>query len=185
MKRNPNSAFAALLLLAVALAGCSKKEQPAPRREPHKAVGPAKPAMQPGVPVQAQLSSANKAPTRTDFTKKVDPFKPYVIASAQPAVTAAQPATAASPSTDLLPIQSYETAKFKVVGIIAGLKENRALVVDPAGKGYVVQVGMQIGNANGHITRITPYGIEVVERYREDTGRVKQRKIVLTLAKKR
>ena len=182
MKRNPNSTFAALLLLAVALAGCSKKEQPAPRREPHKAAGPAKPA---GLPAQAQLSSANKAPTRTDFTKKVDPFKPYVMPSAQPAVTAAQPATAASPASDLLPIQSYETGKFKVVGIIAGLKENRALVVDPAGKGYVVQVGMQIGNSNGHITRITPNGIEVVERYREDTGRVKQRKIVLTLAKKR
>ena len=91
----------------------------------------------------------------------------------------------ASPAADLLPIQSYEVSKFKVAGIIAGLRENQALVIDPNGKGYVVKAGMQIGNANGRISRITSSSVEVVERYREGGGRPKSRTIVLTLPKKR
>jgi type IV pilus assembly protein PilP len=84
-----------------------------------------------------------------------------------------------------LPIQSSEVGKFKVVGIITGLKENRALLIDPGGKGYVVHVGTPLGPNDGMITRITAETVEVVERFKEDSGRYRKRKIVLALAKKR
>jgi len=167
------------MLLALA-AGCKKEQPPAPPEPPKPQQ--AAPAAKPVVPVQKQLSSAILGGGRVDFSKKTDPFKPY--AAALPAPAAQPGAPAAAPPADLLPIQSFEVSKFKVAGIIAGLQENRALVIDPNGKGYVVRVGMQIGNNNGRITRITASTIEVVEHYRE-SGRTKSKTIVLALAKKR
>ena len=85
---------------------------------------------------------------------------------------------------DLLPIQSYELSKFKVAGIIVGLKENTALVIDPAGKGYVVKQGMLIGSDDGKITRITATTIEVVESY-NDNGRIRKKTSKLILPQKK
>ncbi|HJV66689.1 MAG TPA: pilus assembly protein PilP [Geomonas sp.] len=190
MKRSLSSALAACLLAAL-VAGCSKKEEPAPPTPPPKKPSePAKPSQPPAAAaVQKPVSSATRQANPFDFSKKTDPFKPYAPPAAQPPAAAqnqAQPnAAPAVPPADQLPIQSFEVSKFKVVGIIAGLRENRALLVDPNGKAYVVQQGMQIGNSNGRITKITAYGVEVVERVKEGTGRYRQRKIVLTLAKKR
>jgi type IV pilus assembly protein PilP len=76
-------------------------------------------------------------------------------------------------------------SKFKVSGIIVGLKENRALVIDPAGKGYVVKKGMLIGDSDGQITDITATSIVVQEKYRDDNGHIKSRTVQLTLPKKK
>jgi type IV pilus assembly protein PilP len=143
----------------------------------------------PGVPVQKPLSSVRAAgaqvPAGIDFSKRKDPFKPFAPPRevAAPAMKA-QAARVRESDPNLLPIQSFETTRFKISGIIVGLKENRALVIDPKGKGYVVTQGMQIGNNNGIITRITASSIEVMETYREDTGRVVKRPVKLTLQKK-
>lgn len=183
MKRNLSSALYAAPLLLAMLSGCSKHEEkpaaPAPKNAQQ-----AKPAAQPAPPVQKQLSSSVKAPgTQLDFSRRTDPFKAYAPAVVVPPVGVAQ--GRARSMADLLPIQTFEVSKFKVAGIIAGLSENKALLIDPNGKGYVVQQGMLIGSNDGRITRITASSVEVVENFREDTGRIKKRKIVLTLAKKR
>ena len=182
MKRNQNSDIFAGFLLLLALTGCSKHEEPPAVPQP-KVAQQQKPAVKPAVPVQKQLSSAVNAPPSLDFSRRADPFKPAVQA------VVATPAPTGRPSvrstSDLLPIQSFEVTKFKVAGIIAGLKENRALVIDPNGKGYVVRVGTLIGSNNGRIARITSSSIEVVESIRTEKGRVKKVKTVLTLAKKR
>ncbi len=172
-------ALAVVLLLA--LFGCGKKtEQPPPQPAPPK---PA--ASKPPLPaVQAQVSSvktAGGADKLLDFTTKKDPFKPFVAEQVQAPTKAAVPVR----TGDLLPIQSYEVTRFKVAGIIAGLKENSALVIDPAGKGYVVKEGMMIGINNGRISRITPRGIEVVEQSRDEKGHLHKRSVILTLPKKK
>ena len=184
MIRNQNSAYLLLVLLVLS-AGCKKDEAPLP--QPVKP-GKAKPAAQPASPVQGQFSSAARGPAGLDFSKRTDPFKSQApVVTLTPGASGKQGGQPGStpPSGDALPIQSFEVTKFKVAGIIAGLKENRALLIDPNGKGYVVQTGMQIGNANGRISRITATAVEVVERYKESSGRTKSRTIVLTLAKKR
>jgi len=183
MKRNPNYLrFAAPLLLVALLFGCSKKEEqpasPAPVQQE-----PATPAATPAQPVQNPLPSAVNQGGELDFRNRTDPFKAYAPAVAAP--TGAAGPTAARRSEDLLPIQSFEVSKFKVAGIIAGLQENRALLIDPTGKGYVVHTGMKIGNNDGRITRITSSSVEVVETSRDDSGRIRKRTIVLTLTKKR
>jgi type IV pilus assembly protein PilP len=183
MKRNPNSTlFAGLLLLLAMLAGCSKPAEPPAAPEPKKAQQ-AKPAVQPALPVQKQLSTVAKPGMHLDFRNRTDPFKPFAPVEVAPPVRTAQ--QNARPASDLLPIQTFEVSKFKIAGIIAGLKDNRALLIDPTGKGYVVQEGMLIGSNDGRISRITASSVEVVERFREDNGRFRKRKIVLTLAKKR
>ena len=175
------------MIVAVALAtsACTKKEQPV--SQPPAA---AKPAPTPAVkPVQTQLSSAKPSGSvspQLDFTSKKDPFKPFIT---QPAPVPKGPQRAVSgrekSAGELLPIQSYDVTKFKVSGIVANLKENRALIIDPAGKGYVVKQGMLIGNNNGYISKITPSYIEVVETYREDTGKQRKRTVKLTLPQKK
>ncbi len=172
---NRNSA---VLLLALALVPGCKKEEAAPAAPAPPPAQPA-PAPKPAQPVQQQLSSAVKGPGALSFKK--DPFKPAIV-PVTPAPAAAAAGASAAPAADLLPIQSFEVSKFKVAGIIAGMRENRALLIDPNGKGYVVQVGMQVGNGNGRVTRITPSSVQVVEK---GAGRGKGRTIVLTLAKKR
>ncbi|GFO55187.1 type IV pilus assembly lipoprotein PilP [Geomonas sp. Red276] len=179
------NSLALCLLLSVALAaGCKKKEEGPP---PPKAPALPRPKAQPVAPVQKPISSATvKQTPQLDFNSRRDPFRPYAPPAPQAPVVAspASPQAPVAANPDLLPIQSFEVAKFKVVGIVAGLRENRALVVDPNGKGYVVSPGMEIGNRNGRITRITSSAVEVVERYKE--GRqMRQKKTVLTLAKKR
>jgi type IV pilus assembly protein PilP len=183
MKKNLNSLLiSGPLLLLLLLPGCSKHEE-APAIPPYKHSPQAKPAGGPALPVQKQLSSATASKTQLDFRTRTDPFKPFAAVVAAPTVKDEQQRS--RPTADLLPIQTFEVGKFKVAGIIAGLKENRALLIDPNGKGYVVQEGMLIGNNDGRISRITASSVEVVERFKEDNGRVRKRTIVLSLAKKR
>jgi len=84
----------------------------------------------------------------------------------------------------MLPIQRYDVNKFRLVGIIAGLKENRALIIDPLGKGYVVKVGMSVGSNQGKIVRITASAVEVLEQFSDDNGKIRKRTVRLTLSQK-
>lgn len=163
-------------LLAVS-GGCKKEEIPSsPPPAPH---APASPAKQ---PVQKQVSSVKPlaaASSHPDFSNRKDPFKPFIEAKSEKA-----PSLKSTPVGGLLPIQSYPAEQFRVSGIIVGLKESKALVIDPAGKGYVVKEGMNIGSSNGVITKITPAFIEVSERFRADNGRMTKRTVKLSLSRK-
>src|SRR6266567_8521279 len=180
-KKANNRSFylASLLVAALLFPGCKKKEQPPPPPPP-------KPAAKAILPVQKQSTSAKIAGIGVqplDFSAKKDPFKPFAV---EPAAQQAKAKPTAMASTeDLLPIQRYDVNKFKVSGVIAGLKENTALVIDPEGRGYVVREGMLIGNGDGRISRITSSSIEVVEHYRDDNGHNRKITIMLTLPKKK
>lgn len=169
------------LVLSLAVSGCKKKtETPQPQAKPQA------PVTQVQKPVQKQLSSAQvgggNAPA-LNFSLKKDPFKP-LIAKAEPSA-GKNAAPVISKNTNMLPIQSFDASKFKVSGIVAGLKENKALIIDPAGKGYVVKQGMLIGNNNGRITKISNNAIEIAEQFRDESGHTKKRVIKLTLSPKR
>ncbi|WP_306533139.1 pilus assembly protein PilP [Geobacter sp.] len=173
--------LAAAASLVLACAGCKKAEEGAP---PAPAATTTKPAAPVKPPVQAQTSSAlpvaSISPT-LDFTGRKDPFKPFI----QPKVEKPAAGRGSLTTSGSLPIQGYTVEQFRVSGIIAGFKENKALIVDPAGKGYVVKAGMKIGNNNGVITKVTPSYLEVAERSRDDvTGKITRRTVKLALPKK-
>lgn len=169
-----------LLVATLIFTGCAKKEQSQPTPPQPK------PAVKASLPIQKQTTSARVAAIAEqplNFSNKKDPFKPFIAVEAAPQQKA-RPMVRAR-TGELLPIQSYDVNKFKVAGIIIGLKENTALITDPTGRGYVVKEGMLIGNNNGRISRITPSAIMVVEIYRDETGRIKKQTIMLTLSKKK
>ena len=179
IKRINNFNLFILLIAGLSITGgCNKKEQPVPNTTP-----PHVTAVKVTPPVQTQRSSVNVSVNSTpslEFTNRKDPFKPFVVAIQQPEKKIRDARRA-----DLLPIQSYEVEKFKIAGIIVGLKENRALVIDPSGKGYVVKQGMLIGDNDGRITKITATTIDVLEIYRDDSGHNKRRTVKLTLPQKK
>lgn len=197
-----------VLVLSLAMPGC-KKEAPPPapvKPLPKKTVQAVPGGVAPTAavkPLQAALSSARKAtPTAPaqkpvqkqvstakllttpaavslDFTSKRDPFKPFVQMPSK------RTGGAKNRTRDPLPIQKYDTEKFRVSGIITGIKENSALVIDPSGKGHIVKAGMPFGTNDGRVKRITSTAVEVEESFMDDFGRVKKRLVKLTLLRKK
>ena len=201
--------FLLILFLATAMPGCKQKSPPSPaqvmplpKKTEQAAPGtvvppaPAKPLQAapssarktvPSIPVQKQISTAKRlvqpGTVTLDFTNKRDPFKPFaqLPASQQPAAGR----LSKNKGHDPLPIQSFDTETFKVSGIVTGLKENSALVIDPKGKGYVVKAGTQIGNNDGYVKSVTNTTVEVEESFRDDNGRVRKRVVKLMLLRKK
>ena len=186
-RRNNVSVFLVTCSLALTLVwGCKKEEVPPPQKaQPAKTAASAvqKQPTSARQGIQKSISSARTVTAGSiDFASKRDPFKPAVTAplpsdkKAEPVITKVG---------DRLPIQSYETDKFKVVGIITGIKENRALLVDPAGKAYVVKHGMAVGSSDGVVAKVNLNSVEIVEKFRDDDGRVRKRTVKLTLTRKK
>ena len=170
--------FMCALLLSTA---CTKKqaESPLPVSSKPAAVVPQ------SKPVQKQASSALRLPTppvnQFDFSNKKDPFKPFLVVKTEPKKTVEAINKAQRNS---LPIHSFDVNQFKLIGIITGGRENQAMVTDPGGKGYVLKVGMLIGKNDGKIISITPSGVDVLEQFKDDNGRVRKENIKLTLPRK-
>jgi type IV pilus assembly protein PilP len=180
LRRN-NRIYVVIIVLCItaAISGCSKKEQPS-------AIAPATVVKQPVKPVQKQVSSTVKLTVpaqgnQFDFSSKKDPFKPLVIAKA---VTAPTPADLKKALLGGLPIHSFDVSQFRLIGIITGGKENQAMVVDPNGKGYVLKSGMSIGKNDGRIVAISAGGVDVLEQFKDDNGRVRKENIRITLPRK-
>jgi type IV pilus assembly protein PilP len=170
-----------LLGMTAALAGCSKKEpQPPP---PKPAVAP-KPAAPQPKPVQNPVSSAAKlappAVNQFDFSTKKDPFKPFAVVKAAPVPQARERVGVSG----ALPIHAYDVSQFRLIGIVTGGKDNHAMVVDPNGKGYVLKVGMTIGKNSGRVTAINTGGVQVLEQFRDDNGKVRKENIRIALPRK-
>ena len=180
------------VICLLGVAGCNKKQEaahvaptaPVPsQQKPAQVQKPMTTAKIPAV-VQKQMSSIKVGVKQAaiDFTGKKDPFKPAIVELTPVAKDGQKPI---QQRANLLPIQRFDVEKFKITGIIAGLKENRALLVDPEGRAYVARTGMLIGPNNGRIIRITSNSVEVDESFRDDAGRIKKRTVKLALQRKR
>jgi type IV pilus assembly protein PilP len=182
-----NRCFLPLVAVGVVVAtlpGCNKHEEPAPANPaPAQQLKAAKPQQLKAV--QKQVSSAltlSPAPVNQfDFSNKKDPFKPFGIVKAFQAPAADNLPTKVR---NALPIHSFDVNQFKLIGIVTGDNQNKALVVDPNGKAYVLKVGMTIGKNEGKIILITNSGVEVVEQFRDDNGRVRKETIKIALPRK-
>lgn len=171
------------LAFVAALAGCGTKA-PAPAAPQPGASAP-KPAAPPAKPVQKPLSSSLTLPppsvNQFDFSNKKDPFKPFVVAKAEQKAPEARERRVLKEG---IPIHRFDVTQFTLIGIVTGDRENRAMVVDPDHKGYVLRVGMTIGKNEGRVTAITASGVEVLEQFRDDNGKVRRERIRLTLPRK-
>jgi type IV pilus assembly protein PilP len=116
-----------------------------------------------------------------DFSTKKDPFKPFI------SVKSITPAELAKQKRELkptLPLHSFDVSQFRLIGTVVDSKGNKAMVVDPSQKGYVLKVGMTIGKNEGKIVRIDPNGVDVVEQFRDDNNKVRKETIRIPLLRK-
>jgi len=172
-----------VFIVCLGIQGCKKNDQQSAQTQPVKAA-PAvtKPQVK---PVQKPVSSVAKLPpapvNQFDFSTKKDPFKPYIIVKNTPTSTKERKRL-----EDLaaLPIHRFDVSQFKLIGIVTGGKENNAMVTDPNGKGYVLKVGMTIGKNDGRVMSVTNSGVDIIEQFRDDNGRVRKEHIKLALPRK-
>lgn len=180
-KNNRHVAGLVSVLLAILVlsqqVGCKKTPPPQP-------VPPPAAVNQSKAVVQKPISTVKIAPVQTnqlDFSVKKDPFKPYI------SVKVATPAELSKLKRDhkpLLPIHGFDVSQFRLIGTVADSKGNKAMVVDPAGKGYVLKVGMTIGKNEGKITRIDTSGVDIVEQFHDDNNKIRKESIRIPLLRK-
>lgn len=177
-KNKPAPFLCAALVCLLALSAC-KKDQPPPAALAPKPAPVQIKAIQ--KPVSSAQAAAAPASSQFDFSKKKDPFKPFITVKAAPADNAGP---AGRSLRNALPIHSFDVNQFKLIGIISAGKDSQAMVTDPGGKGYVLKTGMTIGRNGGKVVAITSRNVDVVEQFRDDNGRVRKETIKLTLPRK-
>jgi Tfp pilus assembly protein PilP len=80
-----------------------------------------------------------------------------------------------------LPLQQFEVTEFELVGIVSGTGENRALVQDASGRGYLIKVGTPIGKNQGRVVAIADQRILIEEKIKDFLGREKSRTVALKI----
>jgi len=174
-QRNKSLRLLLLTCLMLAPFACKKQPEPAPASPP-----PAAKVNVPKAVVQKPVSSIGIAAApanQMDFSTKKDPFKPYVV------VKVASPTDVAR-LKPVLPLHSYDVSQFRLIGTVADVKGNKAMVVDPAQKGYVLKIGMIIGKNEGKVVRIDSSGVDVVEQFRDENNKVRKETIRIPLLRK-
>lgn len=171
-----------LVSALLVVVGCDKfkKQDAAPASPAKPAASPAVVAP-PAVTVQKAVSSAKLPPAQInefDFSAKKDPFKPFIVADK------AGGKAGKAVGKDALPIHSFDVSQFRLIGIVADPKGNKAMVVDPAGKAYVLRLGMTIGKNEGKVTQIGTAGVDVVEQFRDDNNKLRKETIRIPLLRK-
>jgi len=68
------------------------------------------------------------------------------------------------------PLQRFGLKELRLIAIVLGQSEPRAMVVAPDKKAYTLIAGVKLGRNNGHVVEITENKVVVEERYRDFSG---------------
>ena len=114
---------------------------------------------------------------RYDPLGKKDPFKPAI----QEEKKLKQVIVAKGPLT---PLQKYSLTDLRVVAIISGTDDPKAMVEDSKGDGYILSKGTLIGDQYGEVSEIKENEVIVVEKIIDpDSGEIVNRNVSLILYK--
>ena len=102
-----------------------------------------------------------------------DPFTPIIVKEEKKALLGAK-----------TPLERFPISEFKLAGIVWGGLGYHAMLEGPDGKGYFVRKGMRIGPNQGVIKKITERAMVVVETYKDPSGEVNKKEIIVELSKK-
>ncbi|PLX72887.1 MAG: hypothetical protein C0614_13335 [Desulfuromonas sp.] len=140
-------------LLLGFLAGCSEEPAPQPATKPKAA------AKVTAKPAPAPVAPAEKVEKEEKFVYQSvgrrDPFVPLTLIR-KPFDGDDEPLT---------PLQRYELNQYRLLGVIIGKGEPRAMVQDPEGKTYILTNGIKVGKNGGVVKDITSDVILVEEKY--------------------
>jgi type IV pilus assembly protein PilP len=157
-------------LLFVFLTGCEKK------KEVKRAAPVAAPKVVKKKVVVEEKEVKKEVPVyKFDAEGKRDPFKSFIK---KPKIEIVKP------TVPLTPLQEYDVTQLKLTGIITGtgaVSENRAMVSDPTGKGYILKKGTLIGKNFGRVARIERSKVIIIEDVQDFLGNIITKEIPLTL----
>ncbi|MBN2493534.1 MAG: pilus assembly protein PilP [Deltaproteobacteria bacterium] len=150
--------LAAFLASMALLCDCGSDRPPPPPPPPPKQ------------PVQAKVAeldlAAEAAADSFIYTPvgKRDPFKSqYRMPKAR---------TETGPSEVITsPLQQFEIDQLKLIAVVSGISQPRAMVEGPGGKGYTVKIGTRIGKNFGKVVKIKSSELIIAEDYRDWNGR--------------
>lgn len=157
--------------------GCSEApvEQVAQVAPPVKRAVPA-PAAENKVPEAGPADVAEATPAFVyDPAGRRDPFESLVALKKQ-----------TGPSLDVpkTPLQSYELGQLRLIGVIVGKGQPRAMVVAPDGKSYILTKGIKVGKNDGVVKDISSDAVKVEEQFFEFTGEVRKSIQLIQLPKR-
>ena len=150
-------------LEALKEAGKAKLQETLAGKEPAKAEAgiSSLPAKKPEQPERPRYSSVGKR----------DPFRPLSL----------KPKASQRARENLSPLERYDLGQLKLVGIIWGIKEPRAMVEDATGLGYVVKIGTLIGPNEGKVKAIKPTEVVIEEHVTDFYGAKKSQEVSMKL----
>ncbi|MDB5037984.1 MAG: pilP [Bacteriovoracaceae bacterium] len=70
------------------------------------------------------------------------------------------------------PLLNFDLTKFALTGILWGISNPKAIVVDGEGHGHVISRGTRIGRNKGQVIRILKEEVVVAEEYRDPLGKL-------------
>lgn len=153
----------AIIVISLLVAGCG--EEPAPPASPPAVSAPAPAATTAVAPPAETVEEVAEEPKFIYQAEgRRDPFLP---------LTVVRKPVGGQKDEPLTPLQKFELSQYRLMGIITGLEEPRALVSSPDGKSYILKKGMKIGKNEGKILRITDEVIEIEEKYYDFSGNVR------------
>lgn len=92
---------------------------------------------------------------------KVDPFRTN-LARFAPHVEV-QEESVGPEEAPKTPLEYFDADSYRLVLIMSGTAQSKALVVDPKSKSYIVQAGTKIGNREGKVVSITSTEVRIEE----------------------
>lgn len=150
------------LLVSISFAGCGEK---APESTPAPTPQKVAPPPRQGAPVPPPESASEPEAPRYvyDPTGRRDPFE-SLLDLKKPVLSVEMPLT---------PLQNYEIGQLRLIGMIIGKGEPRAMVIAPDGKSYILKKGVKVGKNDGTVIDITQDAVLVKERYLDFSGEVR------------
>lgn len=170
-----------ICVLALTLAGgCSDAGKPAAPASPAPAAV-SQASSKTTVSAPTTSAAVTTAPSATEAAPvyaynpmgRRDPFTPLIVREEKKAFIGAR-----------TPLERYAIHEFKLAGIIWGGLGYHAMLEGPDGKGYFVKKGTIIGTNRGVVRKITQNSMLVEEQYRDPSGEMQKKEIVIELRKK-
>ncbi|MCP3177420.1 pilus assembly protein PilP [Desulfuromonas sp. KJ2020] len=152
------------ILLAVGLlSGCGADNdttKPSPKQKKTVAKTPVKPKE-----ATAPEEEVKEAPQYVYTAEgKRDPFK---------AIVQVQRVSLEAPE-QLTPLQKFDLAQLKLIGIILGKGDPVAMVIAPDQKSYILKKGIKVGRNGGVVTSVEKDAVLVRETYLDMMGKEQQ-----------
>ena len=73
----------------------------------------------------------------------------------------------------LTPLQKYDLGQLRLIGVIVGKGDPRAMVIAPGGKSFILNMGTKVGKNDGSVVDITTEAVFIKEKYYDFTGEIK------------